>query len=224
MPCLQAGAAPGAARRHGKSWLDAFERTRAAKAERAGGVDRAKRRQKGDARQHGIAVAIDDADGASAAEFQQVGIAPGTAVACDEQRIEIVDPFPDDAVQVAPAVGIRRAAARGQRGGDGAFYRPRMRRRQAWSLRASRRVSSAAAAYSHSRRQAAVGDWPVLAGLRLPIDWHAVAVHPGIRERLNCMHSLQCFPAKALTALDRAIPFVRPSRCEVYLRTCYDRL
>ena len=76
-------------------------------------------RQQRDAHEHRVAVAVDDVDGAGAAEFQQVGIALRAAVARDEERVEVVDPFPDEAVQVAHAVqrsaspptGGQRAAA-----------------------------------------------------------------------------------------------------------------
>src|SRR5262249_61337251 len=55
------------------------------------------------------------ADGARAAEALLRGVALRAAVAADEQGIEVVDPFPDEAVQVAQAMDVGGAADGGQR-------------------------------------------------------------------------------------------------------------
>src|SRR3569832_123273 len=87
-----------------------FSAAHAPEAEGSGRVGRVEGRQQRDAHEHRITVAIDDVERARAAELEHVGVALRAAVAGDEQRVGVVHPFPHQAVHVAHAPGVRRAA------------------------------------------------------------------------------------------------------------------
>ena len=172
---------------------------------------RVERRQHRHAHQHRVVLAVVDRQRAGAAELQPVGIALVAVVAGDQQRGEVVDPFPDQAVQVVHAVARWRGCSPAR--GSACVGRTRVPGEDAL---APRRIVAGIAARFVGRRRV-FPFVPASAGARLRASQYASRREPADpRHRLLAAarrrRASPARPVREVARLRRRPPATRPRR------------